>query len=75
MVTDTKVCMRRNYEIDLFEEYFVGEEGEVMSESVSTKTLMLFKDPNNIKRAATNIAWHPEQSEMKVGITYSVMRF
>ena len=75
MVDDTKLCMRRNYEIDLFEEYFVGEEAESMSESINTKTLMIFKDPNSIKRAATSIAWHPETSEMRVGITYSVLRF
>jgi len=75
MVEDTKVCMRRNNEIDLFEEYFVGEEAESMSENVNMKTSMIFKDPNTIKRAATSIAWHPELAEMRVGITYSVLRF
>ena len=46
-----------------------------MSENISTKTLMIFKDPNQIKRAATKIAWHPDQSEMRVGVTYAMLRF
>jgi len=36
---------------------------------------MIFKDPNNFKRSATKIAWHPETSEMRVGVTYSMLRF
>jgi dynein intermediate chain 2, axonemal len=36
---------------------------------------MIFKDPNQIKRAATKIAWHPDQSEMRVGVTYAMLRF
>jgi dynein intermediate chain 2 len=59
----------------LFEEYFEGEQPEHLSENISTKTLMIFKDPNNIKRAATSIAWHPEQSELRVGVTYAMLRF
>jgi dynein intermediate chain 2 len=46
-------CIRQNNEIDLFEEYFVGEGAERMSEDISTKTLMIFKDPNQIKRSVT----------------------
>lgn len=37
---------------------------------------MIFKDPNNIKRAATKIVWHPEaSSEMRVGVSYAQLRF
>ena len=36
---------------------------------------MIFKDPNQIKRSATSITWHPEVSEMRVGVTYSMLRF
>ena len=39
-------CILQNNEIDLFEEYFLGEEPEHLSESLTTKTLMIFKDPN-----------------------------
>lgn len=36
---------------------------------------MIFKDPNNFKRSATKIAWHPETAEMRVGVTYAMLRF
>ena len=36
---------------------------------------MIFKDPNQIKRAATKIAWHPDQTELRVGVTYAMLRF
>jgi dynein intermediate chain 2 len=49
--------MKQNNEIDMFEEYFSAEKAENMSEEINTKTLMIFKDPNQIKRAVTKIAW------------------
>ena len=36
-------CMLKNNQIDMFEEYFVGEESDHIVENISTKTLMLFK--------------------------------
>ncbi len=27
---------------------------------ISTKTVMIFKDPNPVKRAVTKISWHPD---------------
>lgn len=68
-------CIRQNNQLDLFEEYFDGEEPEFMSEPISTKTVMIFKDPNKIKRAVTRIAWHPEATELRVGCAYASMRF
>ena len=46
-----------------------------MSEPITTKTIMIFKDPNSIKRAVTKIAWHPETTELRVGTTYAQLRF
>jgi len=71
-ITDT---IRQNNEIDLFEEYFAGEQPEHLSENISTKTLMIFKDPNEIKRSATSITWHPDPTELRVGVTYAMLRF
>jgi len=59
----------------LFEEYFEGEEPEFMSEPISTKTVMIFKDPNKIKRAVTRVCWHPETTELRVGVAYATMAF
>ena len=44
----------------MFEEYFEGEQPENLSEQISTKTVMIFKDPNNIRRSVTKINWHPD---------------
>jgi len=68
-------CIEQNNEIDLFEEYFQGEDPEFMSEPITTKTVMIFKDPNAIKRSVTKIAWHPEASELRVGTAYAQLRF
>jgi dynein intermediate chain 2 len=66
----------QNNEIDLFEEYFSGEQPEHLSENISTKTMMIFKDPSQFKRAATSIKWHPDQSgDIRCGVTYSLLRF
>lgn len=60
----------------MFEEYFSGEVPEHQSEVISTKTVMLFKDPNQIKRSVTKIAWHPDHStDARVAVCYSVLRF
>lgn len=72
LVTNAEKSIKQNNEIDLFEEYFAGEQPEHLSENISTKTVMIFKDPNSIKRAATKIVWHPEaSSEMRIGVTYA----
>jgi len=75
MCNNATKCILQNNEIDLFEEYFAGEQPESLSESITTKTMMIFKDPNPIKRAATKIAWHPDASELRVGVAYSMLRF
>lgn len=46
-----------------------------MAETITTKTVMIFKDPNQIKRAVTKIAWHPDHSEPRVGVSYAQLRF
>jgi dynein intermediate chain 2 len=60
----------------LFEEYFEGETPEHLSETISTKTVMIFKDPNPVKRAVTKIAWHPDtSSDLRIGVSYAMLRF
>lgn len=53
MTSDSTRCIMQNNQIDLFEEYFTGEEAENLAEAITTKTQMITKDPNKIKRAAT----------------------
>lgn len=75
MCTNAAKCILQNNEIDLFEEYFAGEQPEHLSETISTKTMMIFKDPSQFKRAATSIHWHPDPAVSSVGVTYALLRF
>jgi len=75
LVTGATRCIKQNNQLDLFEEYFKDEEPELISEPITTKTIMIFKDPNPIKRAVTKIAWHPETTELRIGTTYAQLRF
>ena len=72
----TEKCIRQNNEIDLFEEYFAGEQPDHQAETITTKTLMLFKDPNQVKRSVSKITWYPDTgSEKRVAVAYSILRF
>jgi len=75
MVTGASNCIRQNNEIDLFEEYFSGEQPQILSENISMKTQMILKDPNNFKRSATNLTWHPDPTELRIGVSYAMLRF
>jgi dynein intermediate chain 2 len=65
----------QNNQIDLYEEFFTGEQPDHMSETISLKTLMIFKDPNNMKRAITKIKWHSDNSDVRVAVSYASLRF
>lgn len=75
LTSSAAMCIKSNNEIDMFEEYFQGEQPENLSEQISTKTVMIFKDPNTIKRSVTKINWHPDASEGRVGVAYAQLRF
>jgi|Transcript_18619 dynein intermediate chain 2 len=67
-------CMRQNNTIDIYEEYFAGEDRDWSSEPPSAKGLAVFRDPNEIKRTATSINWHPE-GPTKIAVSYSILNF
>lgn len=76
LVNNAEKSIKQNNEINLFEEYFHGEQPEHLSETINTKTVMIFKDPNEIKRAATKIVWHPDAStDLRIGVSYAQLRF
>lgn len=74
LVDVAEMAIQQNNTIDLFEEYFQEVEEEYASEPPSCRTLAVFKDPNDIKRAATKIAWHPDLAN-KVAVCYSIKQF
>ena len=71
----TTKTIKMNNQIDLFEEYFIGETVDHSTETLSTKTLMLFKDPNETKRSVNKVAFNPESPGNKLAVAYSIMRF
>nr|XP_042138999.1 dynein axonemal intermediate chain 2 isoform X3 [Peromyscus maniculatus bairdii] len=68
-------CIKQNNAIDIYEEYFDDEDGvEVTEEAPSAKTINVFRDPQEIKRAATHLSWHPDGNR-KLAIAYSCLNF
>nr|XP_048302125.1 dynein axonemal intermediate chain 2 isoform X2 [Myodes glareolus] len=68
-------CIKQNNAIDIYEEYFDDEEGvEVTEEAPSAKTINVFRDPQEIKRTATHLSWHPDGNK-KLAVAYSCLNF
>ncbi|XP_023672742.1 dynein axonemal intermediate chain 2 isoform X2 [Paramormyrops kingsleyae] len=68
-------CIKQNNAIDIYQEYFEDEEEMVDSrERPSAKTINVFRDPNEVKRTATSLSWHPDGSR-KLAIAYSCLEF
>jgi dynein intermediate chain 2 len=68
------VSVQQNNTIDLFEEYFTNEDHSHSYTPPSCRTVAVFRDPNEIKRSATKISWHPEGPN-KLAVSYSIMQF
>lgn len=66
--------IQQNSTIDLYEEYFSQSNLELSSEPPTAKTISVFRDPNQFKRTATRISWHPDGS-YKLAVAYSILQF
>ena len=60
--------------VDMYETFFKEVDSDTSFEPPSVKTLSVLRDPNDVKRSATNICWHPDGSA-KLAVSYSVMQF
>ncbi|BFZ17387.1 hypothetical protein BsWGS_20426 [Bradybaena similaris] len=67
-------CIKQNNALDIYEEYFEDIDVEEIDEPASAKTLNVFRDPNDIKRTATNISWHPDGS-CNLAVAYCTLEF
>ncbi|XP_055448089.1 dynein axonemal intermediate chain 2 isoform X2 [Psammomys obesus] len=68
-------CIKQNNAIDIYQEYFDDEEAvEVTEEAPSAKTINVFRDPQEIKRTATHLSWHPDGNR-KLAVAYSCLNF
>jgi dynein axonemal intermediate chain 2 len=66
--------IKQNNTLDLYEEYFTNLPDTVSSEPPAAKTVSVFRDPNEQKRAATQISWHPDGTP-KLAVSYSSIQF
>ncbi len=67
--------LRQNNAIDIYEEYFSNKETtKITSEPPSAKTLSVFRDPNEAKRAITHISWYPDGAG-RLAAAYSTLEF
>ncbi|XP_039085684.1 dynein intermediate chain 2, axonemal isoform X2 [Hyaena hyaena] len=68
-------CIKQNNAIDIYQEYFDDEDAmEVTEEAPSAKTINVFRDPQEIKRSATHLSWHPDGNR-KLAVSYSCLNF
>ncbi|KAM4691857.1 dynein axonemal intermediate chain 2 [Rhinophrynus dorsalis] len=68
-------CIKQNNAINIYEEYFEEEEElEGIDEAPSANTINVFRDPNEIKRTATHLSWHPDGNR-KLAVAYSCLEF
>nr|XP_017499480.2 dynein intermediate chain 2, axonemal isoform X2 [Manis javanica] len=68
-------CIKQNNAIDIYQRYFDDEDTvEVMEEAPSAKTIKVFRDPQEIKRPATHLSWHPDGNR-KLAVAYSCLNF
>lgn len=75
LAREAEAIVEQNNAIDLFEQYFESKEEKVAAaESHTSKTVAVFRDPNEIKRQANYITWHPEGPN-KLAVAYSVLNF
>lgn len=66
--------IKQNNAIDIYEEYFSGVVADHSSEPPSARTLTVFRDPNQFKRTATSLSWHPDGAK-KLAVAYSCLQF
>lgn len=74
LVKTAEVAIQQNNALDLFEQYFHSSVDDYASEPPSCKTVVVFKTPEDVKRAATKICWHPDLAN-KVAVSYSSVQF
>ncbi|XP_014812088.1 PREDICTED: dynein intermediate chain 2, axonemal isoform X2 [Calidris pugnax] len=69
-------CIKQNNAINIYEEYFGEEEetAEVEDEPPSAKYIDVIRDPNETKRTATHLSWHPDTCK-KLAVAYSRLEF
>uniref|UniRef100_A0A8C9SCC7 Dynein axonemal intermediate chain 2 n=1 Tax=Scleropages formosus TaxID=113540 RepID=A0A8C9SCC7_SCLFO len=72
--------IKQNNAIDIYQEYFEEEDEEDeeevtdAKEQPAAKTINVFRDPNEVKRTASSLSWHPDGNH-KLAVAYSCLEF
>ncbi|XP_002735265.1 dynein intermediate chain 3, ciliary-like [Saccoglossus kowalevskii] len=66
--------IKQNNAIDIYEDYFEDLHVSETEEPPSAKTINVFRDPNEVKRTATNLSWYPDGAR-KLAVAYSNLEF
>ncbi|XP_071429748.1 dynein axonemal intermediate chain 2 [Pithys albifrons albifrons] len=67
-------CIRQNNAIDIYEEYFEEDEEQEEEEIPSAKTVSVLRDPNEVRRMATHLSWHPDACK-ELAVAYCSLDF
>ncbi|NXG08462.1 DNAI2 protein, partial [Sakesphorus luctuosus] len=67
-------CIRQNNAINIYEEYFGEDEEQEEEEIPSAKTISVLRDPNEVRRMATHLSWHPDACK-ELAVAYCSLDF
>ncbi|KAK9917240.1 hypothetical protein WJX75_002207 [Coccomyxa subellipsoidea] len=66
--------VKENNAIDIYEQYWEGDDAKYSTEAAAAHTLTQLLDPSPSRRGAQYLCWHPDGSR-KVAVAYSVLEF
>ncbi|KAI8806510.1 WD40-repeat-containing domain protein [Cladochytrium replicatum] len=67
-------CIKQNNAIDIYQEHFAEVTDTLEVEQPWAKSSNVYRDPNEVKRAATQVSWYPDDGN-KIAVAYSVLQF
>jgi len=68
--------IQQNYSLDIYQDYFpsTNEDLQYALPPPSARTLACFKDPQETKRSACTVSWHPDAGR-KLAVAFAIMQF
>nr|XP_015826641.2 dynein axonemal intermediate chain 2 [Nothobranchius furzeri] len=69
-----EACVKQNNSIDIYQQVADEDEEEENQEVPSARTISVFRDPNELKRAITGLSWHPDGGR-KLAAAFSCLKF
>ncbi|TRY65031.1 hypothetical protein DNTS_015571, partial [Danionella cerebrum] len=72
-------CIRQNNATNIYQDFLEDEvedeeDWRELEEKPSARTINVFRDPNEVKRTASGLSWHPDGNH-KLAVAYSSLQF